>query len=56
MVYVEKFSLPVDSEDRIIDTIKYNNGGGYGYIDNAYPCGLFTQKQLRETRAPTTTI
>lgn len=47
--YVEKFILPnQDEEERLIINRMGYNGGRNGYIDNIYPCNLFTQKQLTE--------
>lgn len=56
MVYVDKFTLPVDKEEHIVHRIMYDNGGRYGYIDNAYPCGLFAEKGLRELNFDTVTV
>lgn len=56
MIYVDKFSLPIDDEERIIHNIMRYNGGGFGYIDNAYPCGLFAEKRLRELNFDTVTV
>lgn len=33
-----------------------HNGGQYGYIDNPYPCGLFSKKELSEIYFSKTTI
>ena len=45
-IYLEKFILPNEKiEEKIITNIIDNNGG---YIDNLYPCRIFTKKQLSE--------
>lgn len=47
MVYLEKFLLPnKEKEQAIILNRMEQNGGSFGYIDNAYPCGLFSEKEL----------
>jgi len=40
-VWVDKFVLPIDKEERIIENKIYENGG---YIDNRYPCDIFSLK------------
>lgn len=47
-MFLERFTLPIDSEDRLLAYKAQENGGKYGYIDNPYPCGLFTGKELSE--------
>lgn len=54
-MYLARFVLP-KSEDAIINKIMEYNGGGYGYIDNAYPCCIFQQKGLQELNFERTTI
>jgi len=44
-VWVDKFVLPIDKEERIIENKIYENGG---YIDNRYPCDIFSLKGFRE--------
>ncbi len=46
--YVESFRLPIDEESSLIAKRMAENGGSYGYIDNAYPCGIFGPKGLHE--------
>lgn len=47
MVYLDKFLLPnAEQEEKIIQRRMAENGGAFGYIDNTYPCGLFSKKQL----------
>ena len=55
--YVEKFILPSEEieEKLIADRMEYN-GRDFGYIDNIYPCRLFTAKQLTELDFETITI
>ncbi|HOO28536.1 MAG TPA: AAA family ATPase [Lachnospiraceae bacterium] len=45
-MYLDTFKLPVGKEEQIIKKRMVHNGGPYGYIDNIYPCGIFSQKQL----------
>ena len=48
-MYLEKFILPdVDLEERIAEIKMRENGGEFGYLDNGYPCGLFTSIGLTE--------
>jgi len=47
-MYLERFVLPIDKEQKIISERMAHNGGKYGYIDNVYPCGVFATKGLRE--------
>lgn len=47
MVYLDKFIIPSkEREERIIRERMQENGGSLGYIDNIYPCGLFSEKKL----------
>lgn len=45
-MYLETFTLPIEREESLIRARMTENGGGFGYIDNIYPCGLFGQKAL----------
>lgn len=45
-MYLKSFSLPIDLENEIIAERMSENGGGYGYIDNTYPCRIFGEKEL----------
>ncbi len=47
-MYLERFTLPIDREDILLDIQMRENGGSYGYVDNPYPFGLFVQKGLSE--------
>lgn len=47
-MYLDKFILPIDSEIQIVQKKMTENGGVFGYIDNPYPCGIFSQKLFRE--------
>lgn len=48
-MYLDKFILPdTDVEFKIANIKAEENGGVFGYLDNGYPCGLFTEKQLKE--------
>ena len=53
---MKAFRLPVDEEASLIARRMAENGGCYGYIDNAYPCGIFGPKGLREISFRETTI
>lgn len=46
MPYLESFTLPIEKEEFLIQKRMKENGGKFGYIDNAYPCGLFGEKGL----------
>ena len=47
MVYLDKFIIPdAEQEERIIQRRMAENGGALGYIDNIYPCGLLSKKEL----------
>lgn len=47
MIYIDKFLIPnIEQENNIIKNRMAENGGLYGYIDNTYPCGLFSKKGL----------
>lgn len=55
--YVEKFILPtMDMEQNLIDQRMDYNGGPFGYIDNLYPCRIFTAKELSEVDFENITI
>ena len=56
MKYLEKFVLPIDKEESIINERMGENGGIYGYIDNIYPCGLFSKVQLTQIDCEPITI
>jgi len=43
-MYLESFTLPLDLEDGLLMERGQYNGGKYAYVDNPYPCGLFTEK------------
>ena len=48
-VYIEKFVLPnYEQEEKMVVQRMGYNGGMFGYIDNIYPCTLFSDKGLRE--------
>ena len=42
-MYLEKFVLPINSEEMLLNKNADENGG---YIDNSYPCGIFSRKKL----------
>ncbi len=43
-MYLESFTLPLDLEDGMLMERGQYNGGRFAYVDNPYPCGLFTEK------------
>lgn len=46
-MYLETFRLPINIEDRLLENRAELNGGRrFGYVDNPYPCGLFSEKEL----------
>ncbi len=47
-MYLKRFTLPTDIENKLLDAKAAENGGPYGYVDNPYPCGLFADKNLFE--------
>lgn len=56
-MYLERFILPtIGKEKRMIAERMQHNGGPYGYIDNTYTCGLFTEKGLQEINFEKVTI
>ena len=49
MVFLDKFMIPnAEQEEIIIRRRMAENGGVFGYIDNIYPCGLFSKKELTQ--------
>jgi len=56
-MYLERFVLPLDKEeDMIFKRMEYNGGKDLGYIDNIYPCDLFSKKLFREVNFDDVTI
>lgn len=49
-------TLPIEHEERMIRERMAYNGGRNGYIDNIYPCGIFSKKQLYEINFDAVTI
>lgn len=48
-MYLENFILPVaETEENMLEEQGVKNGGPFGYVDNTYPCGLFSRKELYE--------
>ncbi len=46
-MFLSTFTLPVERERELIRAREIHNGGSqWGYVDNTYPCGLFTEKEL----------
>ena len=47
MIFLDNFRLPTKEDEYEILNIKgAQNGGPFAYINNSYPCGLFTEKEL----------
>ncbi|MBD8500419.1 AAA family ATPase [Paenibacillus arenosi] len=55
-MYLNKFTLPIDEESSLIEQRMAHNGGSFGYIDNAYPCGIFSKSQFSELNFSKITI
>lgn len=56
-MYLERFILPIEKEEQLLTKQMIRNGGLHlGYIDNAYPCGLFSLKELFELNFTPITI
>lgn len=52
-MYLEKFVLPINSEEMLLNKNADENGG---YIDNSYPCGIFSRKNLYDIYFKNVTI
>lgn len=56
-MYLETFRLPVEKEEDLLQAQMIRNGGRIlGYLDNPYPCGIFTRNGLREVSFERITI
>ncbi|MBQ4058314.1 MAG: AAA family ATPase [Lachnospiraceae bacterium] len=55
-MYLDRFVLPINEEQNMILQRMGHNGGPYGYIDNIYPCELFSKKLLYEINFDKVTI
>jgi predicted ATPase len=55
-MYLERFILPIEHEENMIRERMAYNGGQNGYIDNIYPCNIFSKKQLYEINFDAVTI
>lgn len=56
-MYLESFTLPSAWEEKaLLEYRAAHNGGPYGYIDNPWPCGLFTRKGFGEVNFRRITI
>lgn len=56
-MYLERFILPIEEEeDMILSKMVANGGHKFGYIDNPYPCGIFSAKELYELNFTNITI
>lgn len=44
-MFLDKFILPIDREDKIVSVRMAENGG---YVDNIYPCGIFSRNNFSE--------
>ncbi len=47
-IYLYRFTLPTDREEEMYLEQAWQNGGKFGYVDNAYPCGIFDRKELSQ--------
>ena len=56
IMYLERFILPIEKENQLLYERMIQNGGKFGYVDNPYPCGLFSEKGLREINFDKVTI
>ena len=45
-VYLSEFMLPIRKEEQLLAELGAHNGGAFGYVDNPYPCGLFSSREL----------
>ena len=56
-MYLETFRLPIKKEEDLLQAQMIRNGGRIlGYLDNPYPCGIFTRTDLREVNFDRITI
>lgn len=55
-MFIRSFTLPIDREEDILSKVAASNGGKYGYVDNAYPCGIFKNKGLQTVNFDRITI
>lgn len=55
-MYLESFTLPIHKEADLLARRAEHNGGRYGYIDNPYPCGLFSEKNFQKIQFERITI
>lgn len=56
-MYLRSFTLPTaETERALLESRALHNGGPYGYVDNTWPCGLFTRKDFREVNFGKITI
>lgn len=47
-MYLESFTLPTENEQYLLDKLAFHNGGQFGYIDNPYPCRIFSDRNFSE--------
>jgi predicted ATPase len=47
-MYLDKFILPIDEESSLIEQRMAYNGGRFGYVDETYPCGIFSKNRFSE--------
>jgi hypothetical protein len=56
-MYLETFRLPIEKEEDLLQAQMIRNGGRIlGYLDNPYPCGIFTRNGLHEVNFDRITI
>jgi predicted ATPase len=55
-LYLDKFTLPIDEESSLMEQRARFNDGRFGYLDNIYPCGIFSKNRLSELNFSKITI
>lgn len=55
-MYLESFSLPIDIESDLLAERAFHNSGKRPYVDNPYPCGIFSDKEFSEVNFRKITI
>jgi predicted ATPase len=55
-LYLDRFTLPIDEESSLMEQRARFNDGRFGYLDNIYPCGIFSKNRLSELNFSKITI
>lgn len=55
-MYLETFRFPIEQEGGLLCEQAIKNGGKYGYVDNQYPCNIFSNKRFYEINFEKVTI